>query len=103
MMKKEYEERITTKTENILISKRMYCDKCGKEINGDYFMVTTGHYDWENDSGDSIEFSDYCSVKCLNSAMNEYFTNGDGKHRKTAYFDIEKEYFVSKGKKKDER
>lgn len=75
------------------VATSMSCDCCGKEINGHYFTVFTGHNDWGNDSPDSFESSDYCSVECLTKAFNNYYTNGDGKRRQTSFFEIDSDYF----------
>lgn len=75
---------VKQKTEYIRTCK---CDRCGKVIfkhYGDefeelaknirrdtrvsYYHVTTGHNDWGNDSGDSIDHKDICP-SCL---VNEY-------------------------------
>ena len=60
----------------MIYKKRYYNDKCvlnGKHERVQYYKVTTGHYDWGNDSVDSIENYTICSPECLNSVMNEYY------------------------------
>lgn len=48
------------------------CDGCGKsakdEPNG-WTSVTSGHYDWGNDSVDSQDDYDACSQRCLQSLL----------------------------------
>lgn len=95
MIKKEYEEKYITKKEKILIGEKMYCDECGKEINGFYFNVVTGHNDWGNDSIDSIEDNHYCCIGCLGDTMVHYYVV-KAHNSRTAYFNIEKKYFKSK-------
>lgn len=88
MIKKKYEERVVTKTEKVLVEEKRYCDCCGAEITGEYFRVMTGHHEWGNDSIDSYEHLDYCSINCLLEKANEYYSNGDGKDYSTAFFEI---------------
>lgn len=89
-----------TVTEERIISKRIYCDTCRKLIIDtsntvgmpntkytQYWEVTTGHYDWGNDSCDSIETYQYCSRECLTKAINKYIDETEGM-RNTQYFEI---------------
>jgi len=93
-----YKTTTVTKIEEVVIGKR--CDCCGGEIkeykpidrNG-YFRITTGHRDWGNDSRDSIEFKDACSVECARTAIESYLKD---KSSLTSYIEIERERFVVK-------
>ncbi len=73
------------------------CDICKKVIVDKsmkpryYYTLTTGHYEWGNDSCDSIEHKDICSDACLQIAFNEY-TNNLVKEYDTAYFNVEREW-----------
>ena len=79
MIKHEYKTLTYTKTEEVMISEKRYCDCCGKEITGAHWSVATGHNDWGNDSCESIEHKDACSTTCLYSMFKEYseVSNGD--------------------------
>lgn len=79
MKKKEIKETITKES----VVTEIICDKCKKTIAKDrkavwdtHFQVTTSHHRWGNDSIDSIEHYDFCSLECLSADMNEYYTNG---------------------------
>ena len=47
-VKKEYETKTHTVTENVLIKETRYCDVCNKEIDikKSYWKLTTHHNDW---------------------------------------------------------
>lgn len=66
------------------------CDRCESEVEdkSTYFGVTTGHNSWGGDSDDSIERNEYCSMKCTNKEMAEYF-----KRVGTCYGNPTSEYF----------
>ena len=53
-----------------------------------YWEVTTGHNDWGNDSGDSIEHFDICSPECLNKIMTKYIKRSNSNFN-TEYIEIE--------------
>jgi hypothetical protein len=81
--------------ENQMVS--IVCDKCKKEIydirkgeSATWFRVTTGHYDWEEDSADSIEYADYCSPECLRLGLEDYIEGSEDSN--TAYMEINKKY-----------
>ena len=71
------------------------CDICNGPIPlmtyGDkqskYFRVMTGHYDWGNDSYESIEYYAVCPG-CLGKFVSGYFTDSS----RTAYLNIETKY-----------
>ena len=93
MDNKEYDIREHTVTEKILVKHDKICDVCRKVMDkGYYFRVITGHYDWGNDSCDSVEDFDICSQECLAGYMLEhYFPNQ--KEYNTQYINIKPEYW----------
>ena len=76
------------------------CDACGRIIEPPskedqynwmddkykFYLVTTGHHDWGNDSCDSIRHYDICP-ECITKFVSDYLT--DKKGYKSAYIDIE--------------
>lgn len=90
---------VKTITQTIEVGKKIICDCCEKviaertkesnsSVSANCFAVTTGHYDWGNDSCDSIEHHDYCSVECLQKAFDKYYKiEKDGQHG-SAYFEV---------------
>lgn len=82
------------------------CDICGKEFNykswycGDkiasYYRIKTGHYDWGNDSCDSIENKDACCDECLSRFTQEWLKDKDVIRSATAYIEINKDTHVLK-------
>jgi hypothetical protein len=91
-VKKEYETRTHTVTEEVLVKETMYCDVCGKEIEAKnpYWNLTTHHHDWGNDSIDSYEYFDICSADCLRKKFDEYLKNS-GTGNNTMCFDVERQ------------
>lgn len=78
---KHYEKREHIKIEKVIID--VNCDNCEKPIIKDrkpvhdtHFQVTTSHHRWGNDSIDSLEHYDFCSIACLTDHMNEYYEDG---------------------------
>ena len=84
-MKSKYTRKVTkevTETYGLKIT----CNICGRTICDfdntppkdrfgdvvDYFTLTTGHYDWGNDSCDSVEQEDICSEDCVKTALIRY-------------------------------
>lgn len=79
------------------------CDVCGRIINTPsienrykwmdddykYYLVTTGHNDWGNDSCDSIQHKDICPG-CITKFVSDYL--GDKKTYRSAYIAIETEH-----------
>lgn len=67
------------------------CDSCEKDIyNSDqefYYSVITSDRDWGADSSDSVVQLDFCSINCVEIAMDEYFAKADTLYR----FDVTKE------------
>lgn len=87
-VKREYETKTYTKTEEVMTSEKRYCDICKREITDHYWRVRTGHYDWGNDSCESVECFDICSDACLQKVFNKYIENSNVKDR-TQYLEIE--------------
>ena len=77
MFKDHYETKEHAVTERVLVKRELICDICKKEIQHDagYWEVTTHHNDWGNDSCESYEHFDVCSIECLKSKFNEYCNN----------------------------
>lgn len=64
------------------------CDNCGKVIpdRAKYIQVFTGHNAWGNDSVDSHEYHDYCSMECAQEKFDEFKKLIDsGENRKTDF------------------
>lgn len=71
------------------------CDICGKPIPSaqwhelkPFYKITTGHFDWGNDSCDSVETKDACSPVCATKLAIKYLNDTYGK-RNSAYIEIE--------------
>lgn len=56
-----------------------------------YYSVTTGHYDWGNDSHESIVYRDICP-ECINEFVKDYLGKANG----SEYIEIETEYVYKK-------
>ena len=84
-----------------VVSEEFVCDVCGKKGNYKsstnryektiYYRITTGHYDWGNDSCDSIENKDACCTDCLLKILSEWLNDRDVKCSDSAYIHIDKE------------
>lgn len=74
MIKEKFEVKEHVVTERVLVGKTMFCDICNKEIEKGhgYWDVHTCHNDWGNDSCESHEYFDVCSIECLKVKFNEY-------------------------------
>lgn len=89
-----------------IVSEEFVCDVCGKRGNYKsssgkyekitYYRITTGHYDWGNDSCDSIEHKDACCTDCLLKILSEWLNDGDVKRSDTAYIYFDKERHARK-------
>lgn len=83
------------KTETKLVEEEIItsviCDSCEKDIyNSDdefYYSVITSDREWGADSSDSVVQLDFCSLKCTEKAMDDYFSKADILYR----FDVTKE------------
>ena len=87
MRKCNYVEK-TIKVENV---KNIKCDVCDKEIDGKFWVLTTSHGDWGNDSVDSIEHFDICSTKCIHKALTAYIERCEYSY--TQRFELEQDSF----------
>lgn len=84
-MKKVEKREVVTEKEVCIAT---FCDKCNKQIirpksyseakNFHFYHVTTHHSDWGNDSIESYQYFDFCSMDCLKPHMNEYFFRSNG-------------------------
>lgn len=101
MIKCRYETKTYTKTEKVLVSEKMYCDVCGKEIKKGkpFYRVETGHCDWGNDSCDSRQHYDICGPECLGEMFDRYVKRShDGRTiANTEYIEIEHDNARVKG------
>lgn len=88
-IKREYEVRTHTVTEKVCVKETRHCDICNGVINKGYWKLTTGHYDWGNDSIDSIEDFDVCSGDCLREKFDEYVSESWDDYN-TMYFKVER-------------
>lgn len=82
MRKGIYEVKERVIRDKVLVGEDMFCDICGKQIksgNG-YWHVQTHHNDWGNDSVESFEYFDVCSVECLKQKFDEYCDESNGKY-----------------------
>ena len=57
-----------------------------------FWKVTTGHNDWGNDSGDSIEQYEVCSTICLQKLFDIYKSESSKYQRNSKYIEIERHY-----------
>lgn len=97
-------EKEVTVTEMRTIGHQIYCDECQKLIadtavslpkyDVQYWEITTGHYDWGNDSGDSVEEHHYCSRDCLKKAFDKYIEQTENR-RNSQYFEVQNRRAVS--------
>ena len=53
-----------------------------------WFIVTTHHFDWGNDSVNSFEHKHVCSTECLRKEFEVYLAN-DVRECRTACFEVE--------------
>lgn len=77
------------------------CDICGKEFNyksgvgrekiASYYRIVTGHYDWGNDSCESVETRDACCDGCLSKFIQDWLGDKDVACSNTAYININKD------------
>ena len=84
------------------------CDICGEEFNykpwldndkiASYYHIKTGHYDWGNDSCESIESRDACCDGCLSKFIQDWLRDKDVARSNTAYIEINKDRHVLKEK-----
>lgn len=72
----------------------MQCDICGKVIHSGskYISANTSHSDWGNDSCESFQSWELCSIECASQLMERYkdvYTKGT--NRKTDRIEFEGE------------
>lgn len=98
-MRNKYTRKVTKEVDESY-GLKITCDICGKVIcafdatppkgsageSAKYFVLTTGHHDWGNDSCDSIDHKDICSEDCVKTALIRYFKEAQGSD--TAYFEL---------------
>ena len=84
------------------------CDVCGRVIKAPseqdqynwlddkykFYVVTTGHNDWGNDSFESVRQYDICP-ECITKFVSDYLA--DKKGYRSAYIDIETKHLYYKG------
>lgn len=84
------------------------CDICGRQIykrslvdseelpsnhfSVPFYDVTSGHADWGNDSGDSVEDYDICSPECLSVLLDAYKNVSSKSDRNTWWIEIKHDY-----------
>lgn len=68
------------------IEEIVICDICGTQVDH-YIDVMTGHFDWENDSCDSIQHHECCCWDCAVKFMEKWKESNDAK-RKTSYIEF---------------
>jgi hypothetical protein len=90
MTKIDYEIKECLITKKVPVDAHLICDACGKEVENknNYWYLSTGHYDWGNDSCESVETFHLCSDECLKNKINEYLD--DVKCYDTPHFEVEK-------------
>ena len=87
-MSRVYEKPTGTVTENVPVGFK--CDCCGTESTKRFEQVTMNHNSWGNDSIDSYENKDYCSLECYRKLAIVFLDEFSG-YDDTAMFD-EMEY-----------
>ena len=88
MIKTQYAVKTHIVTENVPILEKQYCDRCGKEITGHYYSLITHHSDWGNDSSESFEYMDLCSVECLANEFEKYCSESNNPYN-SMQFEVE--------------
>lgn len=89
-IKRKYETKTHTITENVIVEEWHICDVCQKKIEtNSYWELTTHHNDWGNDSYESYEYFDVCSKECLRKKFEEYIEQSDNDIN-TMFFEVER-------------
>lgn len=66
------------------------CDICGEIVDeSNWFRINTRHYDWGNDSVESLETRDACSPKCVLKFTEEYVSDSYNSKFNTKEIEIE--------------
>lgn len=89
MIKQKYEER--TVTRRVLVDQEVFCDVCRNKIGRykGYWKCHTWHDDWGNDSVDSHEYFDICSIECLMKKFEEYCAESSQGDYNTLQIEVE--------------
>lgn len=92
-MSEEY--KVIKRLEKRSVVVGIVCDICGKPIPPSqryelkpFYKITTGHFDWGNDSCDSVETKDACSPACAIKLAAKYL-NDTYSGQNSAYIQIE--------------
>ena len=89
-IKRKYETKTHTITENVIVEEWHVCDVCRKKIEtNSYWELTTHHNDCGNDSNESYEYFDVCSKECLRKKFEEYIEQSDNDYN-TMFFEVER-------------
>lgn len=75
MIQERFETKEHVVTERVLVSRKLFCDICHKEVvkGQGYFHGFTQHNEWGNDSCESYEPFHICSaIECLKTKIEEY-------------------------------
>ena len=72
------------------IIKGVVCDVCKRKIVGQYWRLSTHHYDWGNDSCESYEDFDLCNPECISVMLNKYYERC--KRSDTQVFELEQDF-----------
>ena len=105
----EEKEVIRKTVEDVTIGRK--CDCCGKDIvqkeklcgeggGYDYFVLTTSHNDWGNDSCESFEYFDACSAACTIKMVSEYLKKYNYPHN-TRRIEVEHANHLDDGTDRD--
>ena len=105
-MIKKSTKKVVKEVEEV-VSEVIICDICnqplhyvGKARTGRYavyYTVCTGHYDWGDDSSDSMHEYDVCCNECLAKLSQRWINDKEVQSSNTAYFRVEKETHELKG------
>ena len=89
MITNKYEERQVV--QKVLVCTEVFCDICRNKIgrNKGYWRCHTYHDDWGNDSVESHEYFDICSIECLTKKFEEYCVMSSKSDYNTLQIEIE--------------
>ena len=93
-----------------VISEEFVCDVCGKkgaykesdwrDVVGNqyeevpYYSIKTGHYDWDEDSEQSVNRTQVCCTECLLKVFTEWLNDDFFTSSDTAFIHIDKEKHI---------
>lgn len=94
------ETKEVTEIKEIVVAETTICDVCGKVIRDSrdkysgapFWSLATHHNDWGNDSYESLENFDLCSVECLTKKFEEYCKESSRTSYNTLHFEVGHEY-----------